>query len=122
MSAFFVSGVQSGNRDNAYQSGDRLVFLNTYVNPGGHYNNVTGEYSSEKTGIYYLTYSVYGVQIEDGATHSRASASLMKAGVEQGQVYFSNYNTESIQPLTESVSSTSMRCQGEGLGGKSIRQ
>ena len=47
--------------------------------------------------VAYFTYSVYRVKIEDGATHSRASASLMKAGVEQGQVYFSNYNTESIQ-------------------------
>ena len=54
MSAFFVSGVQSGNGDNVYQSGDRLVFLYTYVNPGGHYNNVTGEYSCEKSGVLHL--------------------------------------------------------------------
>ena len=96
MSAFFAYGLQDGIGDSAYQSGDRLVYLNNRLNPGGYYNNVTGEYSCNNTGMYYFTYTIYGCQIEDGPSHSRATASLMKQGVKQGTVYATNQNTESV--------------------------
>ena len=95
-SAFIARDVRDGWGHSAYRNGDRLVYLSTHVNPGGHYNNVTGEYSCEKSGIYYFTYTVYGHQIEDGGDNSKVTASLMKQGAKQGQVYFSNYNTEHI--------------------------
>ena len=96
VSAFFAKGVESGYGDNAYKTGDRLVYLNTQLNPGEHYNKTTGEYSCEKSGVYYFTYTVHGWDIKDGPSHSLVSAGLMKQGVVQGKVYFSNYNTERI--------------------------
>ena len=95
-SAFLAAGVRHGYGDNTYQKGDRLVYLDIRVNPRGHYNKTTGEYKCQKSGVYYFTYSIYGYQIEDGYSHSRASARLMKDSVAQGEVYFSNDNTEPI--------------------------
>ena len=103
-SAFFARGVRDGYGSNAYQYGDRLVYLNIHVNPGQHYNNTTGEYSCEKSGIYFFTYSVYGYQIEEEPTHRRAAATLVKNSVMQGTVYISNTNTEPIYiTLSESL-------------------
>ena len=55
MSAFFAQGLRIGYDDSAYDTGDRFVFLYTRVNPGGYYNSTSGEYSCEKTGVYYFT-------------------------------------------------------------------
>ena len=96
ITAFFAAGVQGGWGDNAYQKGDRLVYLNMHMNPGGCYSNTTGEYICEKSGVYYFTFSVYGYQIKDTQSHSKATGSLMKDGVKQSQVYFRNDNTEEI--------------------------
>ena len=95
-SSFFAEGVRSGWGDIAYQEGDILKYNNTLVNPGGHYCETTGVYSCETSGIYYFIYSVYGWRIEDGSTHSRVSASLMKDSVKQSVVYFSNHNKKPI--------------------------
>ena len=95
-SAFFAAGVQNGWGDNAYKDGERFVYSDIRVNPGGQYNKTTGEYRCEKTGIYYFTYSVYGTRIEDGGSHSRIYVGLMKDSVWQGEVWFSNHNTEPI--------------------------
>ena len=96
MSAFVAAGVRDGSGNKAYQSGDRLLYLNTHVNPGGHYNNTSGEYSCGKTGVYYFTFSIYGYEIADGSSNSVASASLMKDSVLQGEVLASNKNKEHI--------------------------
>ena len=95
-SAFFARGVKSCYGNSSYGAGDRLVYLNTRLNPGGHYNNVSGEYRCAKTGVYYFTYSTYGYQIEDGYKNNKATANLMKDGQVQGTVYVSNDNTEGI--------------------------
>ena len=72
------------------------MYLNTPVNPGDYYNNVTGKYTCEKSGVYYFTYTVYGYQIEDGADYSKATVTLMKQGVIQGTVFVSNDNSENM--------------------------
>ena len=92
-SAFFATGVQDGYEDTAYKSGDRLVYSNIRVNPGGQYNSTTGEYSCEKTGVYYFTYNIYGFRLKDSHRNNCASASLMKQGVKQAEVWSSNDNT-----------------------------
>ena len=95
-SAFFARDVPSGYGDDAYKSGDRLVYRDILMNPGGHYSKTTGEYSCKKSGVYYFTYTVYGYQIEDGYSHSQAAASLIKDGTEQSEVWVTNDNTENI--------------------------
>ena len=95
-SAFLAQDVRDGSGDNAYKSGERLVYSVIFMNPGGQYNKTTGEYSCEKSGVYYFTFSVYGVHIEDRASHSHVSASLMKDSVVQSEVFVSNDNTERI--------------------------
>ena len=72
------------------------MYTQIRVNPGGQYNNITGEYRCEKTGVYYFTYTVYGIRIEDGSSHSLVYVGLMKDSVLQGEVWSSNDNTEYI--------------------------
>ena len=72
------------------------MYLKIRVNPGGHYNNVTGEYTCEKTGVYYFSYTIYGWHIEEEYSHSKASASLVKGNALQGSVYLHNYDNEPI--------------------------
>ena len=66
------------------------------MNPGGQYSNVTGEYTCEKSGLYYFTYTVFGYRIEDGASHAKVSVTLMKQGMRQGAVWVSNNNIEGM--------------------------
>ena len=66
------------------------------MNRDGQYNTATGNYTCEKSGVYYFTYSIYGTRIQDGSGYSLATASLMKEGLEQCEAYVSNFNTESI--------------------------
>ena len=96
LSTFFAAGVRDGYADNAYDSGERFVYIYTRVNPGGQYNTTTGEYTCEKTVVYSFTFSIHGYKIEDGPSHSKAIATLMKEGVLKGKVSVMNYNTESM--------------------------
>ena len=93
-SLFFATSIQGGTEVSVYKRGDRLVYRNIHVNPGGLYSNTTGKYNCEKTGVYYFTYSICIVQA--GWTYSLATVTLMKQGVEQAAVSFSNYNTKRI--------------------------
>ena len=87
-----------------YQNGDRLVYKIADLNPGGHYNSATGEYSCSASGLYYFTYSIYASKIEDGHSISRATIRLMKESVEQGNVFIVNENSEAIfTTLSQSV-------------------
>ena len=95
-SAFFAAGVRYGWGDDAYQSGDRLVYTEIRVNPGGQYNNTTEEYRCQKSGVYYFTYSIHRYRIEDEFTHYLVSVSLMKDSALQSEVAFSNDNIECI--------------------------
>ena len=111
LSTFFATSLRIGYGDSAYQSGDRLVYRDILVNPGGHYNNTSGEYSCEKTGVYYFTYSIDGYRIQHGLAHSRATATLKKDGAGQGEVYYTSYSNES-------VTDNSVQRGAEGVGGK----
>ena len=95
-STFFAAGLRSGYENSSYHVGDRLVYHSIKVNPGGQYNKTTGEYSCEKTGVYFFTYSVFGVHIDNEGIISKASACLTKQGARQGRIHFRNENTKSI--------------------------
>ena len=99
-STFLVVGIQNGYGTNPYQNGDRLVYLDARINPGGYYNNITGEYTCKTTGVYYFSYSIHGIDLMNGRC---VSASLMKQGIRQGQVFFTNSNTWDIH-VSQSLS------------------
>ena len=103
-SAFFASDIKAGQGDNTYQFGNRLIYKNSKFNPSGHYNSTTGEYSCPTSGIYLFAFSIFGYKIEAGKNSPRATASLMKEGVEHGKVFVNSYNAETLHiTLSQSV-------------------
>ena len=91
---FYAWGVRDGYGSNAYSAGDRLIYQTPLLNPGNNYNSTSGEYTCPTTGVYMFVYSAYGVEIKQGQSHSRVSASLYRGGERVSQVYHSNYNDQ----------------------------
>ena len=91
--AFNAIDLISGTGGSAYNTGDRLIYQTSVLNPGGHYNNITGEYTCPMTGVYQFVYSINGAYIKQGGGHSRATATLYVDGDMVSEVYYSNGNS-----------------------------
>ena len=83
---------------------EKVVYIKSTFNPGGHYNSTTGEYKCGVSGIYYFTFSILVFQMERTQDRFIVKASLMKEGIIQGAVSFTNANTDSVfVTLSQSV-------------------
>ena len=91
---FYARGLTSRTGDNAYSTGDRLVYQTPLLKPGDQYNNITGEYTCPTTGVYLFVYAVQGAYIRKSGSHSRGTASLYRGGERVSEAYYSNNNDD----------------------------
>ena len=86
-SMFYARGLRSVVGDNAYNTGDRLIYQTPLHNPGNNYNSTSGEYTCPTTGVYLFVYSVHGHAIAPGAC---LTASLYRGVDFISKVYYAN--------------------------------
>ena len=70
-----------------------MIYQTPLLNPGGHYNSNTGEYTCPKTGVYMFFYSVYSVFVKRGDSYSVLSASLYVNSARVSRVFSRNDNS-----------------------------
>ena len=95
-SMFSARGINRSNAVDVYLNrGDRIIYRHPIVNPGGHYNISTGEYTCPVSGIYFFQFTVHA-HLNQAIDNELANAELIKNGSAFAEVYMSHTTFKTI--------------------------
>ena len=99
LSAFSAKDISLITETVTKGNNDRLVFLHTTLNEGGHYNIQTGEYVCPVDGLYFFTLTVRSGSVSEELGKYGGDAGIFHNGQNQKDIHFVNHNEGKISAV-----------------------